>query len=282
MGRKRNQGKAKRAAKAKAKAKQEAAAEERNNNQTTASDGQSLAVQIQRMQIGTGNTIQCQHGADNLPFEGIPFQFAKAFIKECFESTRGVDRSIWDSLITTQNATMDEFADVWNDFAHMETAVSYFLFVGAQCILKGDYQDARENAIYARFLEQHIAVNLKKNQALLNIPKIEEMWISNDVHTLVKFFRHRIPCSCLNEKYEEVKDTAKMGLCYNLECQYPYGEVERSKTWYCSRCKCVTYCSRKCQVADFARHKMLCDEVAAKTAEFNADATHQKGGNCIP
>ena len=91
------------------------------------------------------------------------------------------------------------------------------------------------------------------------------------MHTLVKYFRKRIPCSCLDGKYDEVKAITKLGFCFNPECNFEMsGELERSKTMYCSRCRCATYCSRECQKADWARHKSYCDKDAAERAEFDA------------
>jgi len=110
-------------------------------------------------------------------------------------------------------------------------------------------------------------------------PKIYETYLASscgdtynpaDLHTLVKFFRKRIPCSCscLDAKYEEVKATTKMGWCFNLQCNLL--RVERSKTMYCDRCRFVTYCSRECQKAHWSKHQATCDKAAALKAKFDA------------
>ena len=126
------------------------------------------------------------------------------------------------------------------------------LSAGADEILKGEYDYARECAIIARYFEQFIAVVLKRIQATIKFNKVEE--VSLDLHTLVKFFRHRIPCSCLDEKYEEVKNVIKVGMCYNKQCNLPNRMTERRKSMYCSRCRCATYCSRECQKAHWSTH----------------------------
>eukprot|EP00984_Skeletonema_dohrnii_P020864 scaffold10278_cov113-Skeletonema_dohrnii-CCMP3373.AAC.3 len=69
-----------------------------------------------------------------------------------------------------------------------------------------------------RYLEQCTAVELKQTQALVNWSKINEATNPLDIHTLVKFLRKRIQCKCLDKKYKEVKDTTKLGFCYNTEC----------------------------------------------------------------
>jgi len=151
----------------------------------------------------------------------------------------------------------------------MEMVLSFFLFRGAEDILEGNNDGARHCATFARYIEQYIAFRLHQIQATGNWPKIYEANRA-DEHTLVKFFRARIPCSCLDAKYEEVKHITKIGICFNPQCSHPDWEVERSKTMYCSRCRCVTYCSRECQKAGWKLHKDDCDNNAAMKAEFDA------------
>ena len=168
---------------------------------------------------------------------------------------------------------MDEFADVWNDSTKMEMVLSYFLSEGTKTILENDYlMNVPANSVLARYLEQYIAVHLKQTQALMNWPKIVESSyeIDSDMHTLIKFFRRRIPCSCLDEEYQRWKHVTKVGSCFNPQCCIPSDCVERSKTKYCSRCRCVAYCCRECQEADWWWHKPYCDMFAATKAEFEA------------
>ena len=267
MGRKRDQGKARKAARAKAKVEEK---EGENNNQTTTNNGSGL----EQPRAAASLLPRCMslHGAAPFSEEDICLQFVETFILE-FDEYCGRDCDVFNSLRGAHNATMDEFADVWCDPAKMEKAISYILSLGTHDILTGKYGRARLCAAIARYLEQYIAVELKKTQALYNWPKVLETYHA-DLHTLVKFFRHRIPCSCLDDKYEEVKDITKIGLCYNQQCNIPHGQVERRKTMYCSRCRSVTYCSRECQVAHWPMHKPFCDIDVAAKAEF--DAKHQE------
>jgi hypothetical protein len=273
VSRKRNQGKARKAAKAKSKAAREEAEERRNNQATnTNRQQQSLAARMQQLQIGNAlmsqnGVVKCRHGFEKM--DDICTNFVNTFEVENSDAIRGGDRTFLGCLIRAEKATLDEYSDVWDDSAKMELAVSHFLSCGAQSILGGYNIMARVFASIARYFEQHIAVELHKTQALINFPKIHQAYEA-DEHTLVKFFRTRIPCSCLDEKYKEVKHITKMGVCYNPQCSLPAGEVERIETMYCSRCRCVTYCSRQCQKADWLSHKNLCDDYAAILAEFEA------------
>ncbi len=267
MGRKRNQGRARKAAKAKAKQEAE---ERRNNNQTATNEAeeQLTAAQIQRMQQA-GNE-KCKHGFDPFSSGEISSQFVPAFHRSYEEAWYP---EIADSLIAAQNATMEKYADVWNDPAKLEMAISFFLFHGTDfIILNGDDDDdnAKTAAIYARYCEQYIAVVLKKSQPLFRWNKILETQEA-DLHSLVTFFRKRIPCSCLDEKYKEVKNISKMGMCFNPNCSLPNRMTKRSETMYCDGCLCVTYCSRACQKSDWYRHKPSCENCAAQIAEFETN-----------
>ena len=264
MGRKRNQGKVRRAARAKAR---EEAGERNNNSQTANPLEQPLSAQLRQLYVDEGKG-KCTHGFDPSVSTGI-YQFVDEFHSSVRKAGERGERTVADGLVGAKDATMDEFAAVWVDSSQLETAMSFYLCFGTQQFLGGSYNYARQIAAFVRYLEQIIAVKLKQTQAVFNWPKIEDTYFS-DEHTLVKFFRHRIPCSCLDEKYEEVKSITKMSMCYNPKCSIPdkNKKVERSKTKYCSRCRCATYCSRECQEADWSRHKPHCDGAAARIAKF--------------
>ncbi len=263
MGRKRNQGKARRAAKAKAKEEEE---ERKQANDDEYQRPLPLEEHYQRMknklQIDDSGSDsgKCSHGANHLSMNGLCFQFARAF----HESFQDTDATGLSRLISAHKATLDEFADVWCDAAKMKYAISCFLRIGTQEILDGHNDNARDCVMMARYFEEHVATELHRTRPHAQWHKMHVA----DLHTIVKFFRHRIPCTCLDEKYDEVKCIAKMGLCFNSDCSSL--QVERSKTMYCTRCRNALYCSRECQVADYTKHKPLCESMAKTIAEFKA------------
>eukprot|EP00574_Skeletonema_japonicum_P000413 CAMPEP_0201739022 /NCGR_PEP_ID=MMETSP0593-20130828/45556_1 /ASSEMBLY_ACC=CAM_ASM_000672 /TAXON_ID=267983 /ORGANISM="Skeletonema japonicum, Strain CCMP2506" /LENGTH=267 /DNA_ID=CAMNT_0048233259 /DNA_START=26 /DNA_END=829 /DNA_ORIENTATION=+ len=261
MGRKRNQGKARKAAKAKAREE-----DEERMNETTI-NGRELALEAQTHWIQISDA-KCMHGFHPLPSREISSQFAPEFFGS-FHEARGSGNPLPTRLIAAHNATIVEYADVWKDSTKMEVAMSYCLSIGTNYILEDKYDHASRIATTARYFEEHIAVELKENQALFRWNKLCEAQ-NAERHTLVTFFRKRIPCSCLHEKYEEVKPISKMGMCFNTQCNLPNRRTKRSKTMYCVGCRRVTYCSRECQKAHWKEHKADCFKFAKIKADFDA------------
>ena len=79
--------------------------------------------------------------------------------------------------------------------------------------------------------------------------------VSSSRRDALKFFSKRTSCSCLKKMHREARRTLpKMGVCWGcLE------EKKRVSLSVCSNCMITQYCSRKCQVADWPRHKTKCD-----------------------
>ncbi len=261
MGRKRNQGKARKAAKAKAREE----GEERMNETTI--NGRELSQEAQT-HWKIGNT-QCTHGYHlSSSSRKMSSQFAPEFFKS-FQEARGSGKPLPIRLIAARNATIVEYADVWKDSTKMEVAMSYSLSIGTNYILEDKYDHASRIATTARYFEEYIAVELQQTQALYRTNKLYETQ-NADQHTLVTFFRKRIPCSCLDKKYQEVKPISKMGMCFNTQCNLPNRMAKRSKTMYCDGCRRVTYCSRECQKAHWKKHKADCFKFAKIKADFDA------------
>ena len=219
----------------------------------------------------------CTHGFDVLSIVGIRKDFVSAF-EIAFNNAAdddGAAGGIWSSIVEAKNATSEDYAEVWKDVSMMKWVISYMLYHGTRCVLDDNVDFARDLAAVTRYFEQCIAVELNKTKAIIDWTAIDELYEA-DEHTLVKFFRKGIRCSCLDEKYKEVKCIPKMGRCYNVECTLPDGRVERSKMMCCSRCRQMTYCSRECQQASWANHKKFCNNYLAIKAEFDAKKAQKK------
>lgn len=70
---------------------------------------------------------------------------------------------------------------------------------------------------------------------------------------LTKFFRKRITCSCLDDKYVEVKPLPRTGTCSWCKARMKLKELK-----ICSGCNVCHYCSRECQVEAWPTHKAFC------------------------
>ena len=79
--------------------------------------------------------------------------------------------------------------------------------------------------------------------------------ISTNKRDLLKFYRNRTTCSCLKKMHSAARKTVpKLG-----GCQHCGVVKERLLLMVCSRCRIMQYCSRKCHVADWSRHKGYCE-----------------------
>jgi hypothetical protein len=81
--------------------------------------------------------------------------------------------------------------------------------------------------------------------------------------SVTRFFAKRISCNCLKDKYDRVKHQIKMGECFGCGKKMGFNNL-----LYCTRCSVVNYCSKKCQVEHWPRHKGKCK---AATANITLD-----------
>ncbi len=269
--RKKAKGKARKAAK-EAKA-EEAKAKKKKSTAAVAAKQQegSLEAQMQRLEIiNSQSQINCMHGS----FASTPFgdmmrykELIQAFVAACDSAQEG--DGLMDDFIASHEATKEEFADVYSSKLKLEIVISFQLSCGTRCILNRDNDTARFWAAVTCYFEEWVAVSVRKTKALINWSKIFELYKADD-HTLVQFYRKRIPCSCLDKKYKEVKSVKKMGWCYNPSCSKLNQMAVRSKMFYCTRCGEANYCSIECQKANWKRHKWECDSDMEAKAAFDA------------
>jgi hypothetical protein len=200
--------------------------------------------------------------------ERICIEFIEAF--RAGHDAAAIERGVIDlaeNFLAAMTDTKEKYEQVWMNVTMMEKVVSRLLCIGTMHILEGNSEGARCVAYYATYLEQ-VAGAFHKKYAIMNCSKVLEK-LEADEHTVVRFFQRRIPCSCLDEKYKEVKSITKMGICCNPECSYPGRKVARSKMLYCTRCCAVNYCSSECQAADWPSHRECCNSLVAMKAEFD-------------
>ena len=264
--RKKAKGKARKAAKeAKAKAEESQTMVEVAANQR---QERSLAAQLFRLEIGDVAPQKCQHGLVHLSpgDQKICIECIEAFLTALFSQDDMVEGFL-AAIDATETEYPQKYAEVYA--SKLDKVISIILNNGTQRILDGDKSIAQVYASVAGYFEEWIAVNLHKSKDIVNKGKVFELNGADD-HTLVQYYRKRIPCTCLDEKYKEVKSIKKMGKCHSPKCSLPGRKVERSKMFYCTRCGEANYCSVACQKSDWKRHKKFCDENAKVKAEFDS------------
>ena len=213
----------------------------------------------------------CSHGYN--PSSRFQARFCEDFMKifmESFYSARRGNKPL--ERLSSVNAAFSTAIDrshsanttnISRNRSNFECVNPFCLAEGTKNILDGKSDDARVCAVLALYMNftDCTADEFPDLQKMLEL-------IDGDEHTLVQFFRKQIPCSCLDEKYKEVKSITKMGVCFNEDCPLPGNMAIRSKMLQCIRCRNVSYCSKECQEANWAHHKLACGKTFQEIAEM--------------
>eukprot|EP00986_Skeletonema_menzelii_P009043 scaffold4012_cov127-Skeletonema_menzelii.AAC.5 len=218
---------------------------------------------------------QCHHGYVPGEYHFIIEGFSETFLSG-FESLHGEDCPLegfyLEGFYAAYKATYDKYPELWTDSSKLKLVVSLFLCQGTEHVLRlrGNLRSARFFAFLACHLEDYMALCMEgKGIVACDTAKLYEL-LHTDEHTLVKYLRKNIPCSCLDEKYKEVKAVTKMGFCWNETCSLPNRMAKRSTMLCCDRCRKVNYCSRECQKAAWPGHKQKCGNVHTLIAELES------------
>ena len=214
------------------------------------------------------NSEICNHGFFPGPGNHVCQAFIESFFNEydaCCKSNPYIDQ-IFEHIY---EATKRKYAEVWHGPDKLQWISSHLIKHVVDMILEGNCDaNVKWGAMTLSFFEQWVAEVIYQNetqascnwnifQGLCDWTKMSELY-DGDEHTLVSFFRKRIPCKCLDNKYKEVKSIAKIGFCCYEDCSLPGNKTVRSKMLYCTQCRGVNYCSRECQAAHWPTHKKHC------------------------
>ncbi len=273
LSRKKAKGKARKAAKQASKASAKESQEVVATNQQEQEEV-SLEAQMQLLQIiNSQSQISCAHGCPELLLSSGDLRLCQDFINafltvaESFSEETG---GIMDAFVAAHQATAEEFAEVY--LSKLEVVVLILLCSGTQYILDENNRPAYIQAMLGCYFEEWIAVFVRKTKALIKWSKIFELDGADDHTLLVQYYRKRIPCSCLDKIYEEVKSVKKIGWCYNPNCSRPNQMAVRSKMFSCTRCGQANYCSIECQKANWNAHRAFwfCDRDMNAKAAFDS------------
>eukprot|EP00984_Skeletonema_dohrnii_P016947 scaffold7625_cov85-Skeletonema_dohrnii-CCMP3373.AAC.3 len=189
--RKKTQGKARKAAKAKAKEEASAATSIDENRD-------SLSLHLQQLQLGNTHEPPCYHGCVPFPADHICAEFLNAFMKECRAS----------NITHAHQATIEKYAQVWNDPELLRRISSYICFIGTQAVLKDIKNVEAMKLAVLVFIVEHCIEN--NTSELCSTPLLREI-------TAIRFFKKRIPCSCLDQLYINTKSISKLKVCYDID-----------------------------------------------------------------
>ena len=199
----------------------------------------------------------CKHGCAN-PVQGYCirstlFEFYE-YVLEAAVKGEEIDEFIY---FTAGEAMESSIQDI---VTQLESAISYSIWEGTELILNGNHNRAHRHVTHITYFEHALKTLLLTKPGIPQRSGFIKSGIVDD-HTLVSFFRKRIPCTCLDEKYEVVKSITKMNVCENPSCNRLDRRAARSKMFYCAQCKQANYCSRECQKSDWKRHKDWCNYI---------------------
>lgn len=150
------------------------------------------------------------------------------------------------------NLTQENHPEVWEDERMRKMVINIFCSMGTNAFLKGDMFHAMDLATVVILLEKYdgedyftaLTGNLSVNEDNLSISGGEEI-------DVICFFKKRIPCSCLNEKYSHFNQFQKRG----SKCEKCREKKNCKTLMTCNGCRSVHYCSRDCQVLDWPDHR---------------------------
>ena len=222
----------------------------------------------EKQEIKVKEKENCTHGYN--PSSQFQARFCEEFVKTFMESYYAAPRGngrcerLYDAFCTA--ITTSKTTNTFRNRSNLDSINLCCLAEGTKFILDGGKSDAaRVCGVLALYMKK-----ANKADEFPDILKMMELLDADD-HTLVQFFRKQIPCSCLDEKYKEVKSITKMGICFSPQCPLPGKMAVRSKMLYCTRCingRNVSYCSRECQKADWPEHKKMCGMTNHEIAEM--------------
>ena len=198
-------------------------------------------------------SVKCDHGRPPISRGDVLGSFLVS-VMEVTDDTL----PLHERFQLVHETTKRECAEVWNDQDKLQIVCSFFLGLATEDILLGDHDYARATAMFVSYFEQFSASKILKTQVSCSWGKVRELERAVEQHTIVSFLRKRIPCKCLDKRYEEVKSTPKMGICFNEHCSQPNRMIKRTEMLQCTQCRMVYYCSRRCQKAAWPSHKECC------------------------
>ncbi|KAL9187327.1 hypothetical protein ACHAXT_001430 [Thalassiosira profunda] len=151
--------------------------------------------------------------------------------------------------------------ELWEDSALKQTVKGVFLLKGIEELLN---EDGESRLLCAICL---ISISMLENDMA---PLEDKQFMrlhdatSGCKRTMIKFFRKRASCSCLDTMYAELKASNPT----TAVCDFCSQRKERCTVMLCAGCRRKQYCGRECQVAHWPEHKVACKEFQRAAKEI--------------
>ena len=193
--------------------------------------------------------LPCTHGWDHSKYTSAEHKCNK-FIEKALELFHY--EQLQSSL---EELLYKEYPKFWTDSVSLEWIAAACMSIGTELILQqGSNHFNNYLCIFSEFLTQCVARDVHKSQPLIYAARFHEL-ARSDKRRLISYMKKRIPCSCLDAKYKEVRSLPKTGFCSYPHCG---GKLKLSSLMSCEGCRKEHYCSKACQAADWSRHKEDC------------------------
>ena len=206
----------------------------------------------------------CDHGFPLPPVGSYERRFLAAFALE-LDAVDEYHNLVAACMWANQNLWRMGFEKVGSDADLRSTMKGFLVSFGTDYILRGETSKGICVAGFTQNLE-NIDNSPPSTISYHQLAQEGKSMMVRDIleggeRAAVIFFHKRLSCSCLQEKYEQLKDTPKVGKCMHCEVQ-----KERKQLMLCIRCKFGQYCSKECQVADWPCHKEDCRKRSCRPA----------------
>lgn len=184
-------------------------------------------------------------------------------------ATAAVEKNSAAAAMSAMRTTHERYPDIWTgrDVDNRERIKSFFLKKGTSVLLDTSrrYADTWLGLVTTYAAAVLMLENFDPGKGFDENdigPRGQAYLTSRDIldgcrRSTIKFFKERIPCTCLDDMYAAARAVPKAGLCSHCR-----ERVQRTKLWFCSRCQRQHYCSTACQRAHWPDHKVQCDRSA--------------------
>jgi len=154
--------------------------------------------------------------------------------------------------------TFEKHQEVWKDDAMRKMTIDRMVSIGTDSIIGECIDCARTKSEAIIMFEKYTSGDTF--DSVLSKASEDIGYILNaEQRDIIRFYKKRIPCSCLDELYSEIKKSQDRG----IGCDHCNQSIKRKDIKQCKRCKCANYCSRECQVSDWPAHKEYCKEMCS-------------------